>query len=98
MSEKDNCVPLFSFFEAERQARTKRTLVIQACVRGAMRAFAEWFGILVVRSTQLALGLAAKRRLRSAIRELQRFDDGGHWRDDGQRRSSDRCSRGANPE
>jgi hypothetical protein len=40
MSEKDNSVPPLSF-EIERQARIKRSLVIQASVRGIMRAFAE---------------------------------------------------------
>jgi uncharacterized protein YjiS (DUF1127 family) len=75
MSKKDNSVPLFLSFEIERQARIKRSLVIQSCVRGTVRAFAEWLRILVLRSTQLARGLAAKRRLCSAIRELQQFDD-----------------------
>jgi len=75
MSEKDNSVPLFSFFETERQARVKRNLVIQACVRGIVRAFAEWLRSLILRSTQLARRLAAQRRICSDIRELQRFDD-----------------------
>jgi hypothetical protein len=56
MSEKDNSVPPLSF-EIERQARIKRSLVIQSCVRGTMRAFAEWFCTFVLRSTQLARGL-----------------------------------------
>jgi len=56
MSEKDNSVPPLSF-EIERQARIKRSLVIQSCVRGTMRAFAEWFRTFVLRSTQLARGL-----------------------------------------
>jgi hypothetical protein len=75
MSEKDNSVPLFSFFETERQARVKRNLVIQACVRGIVRAFAEWLRSLILRSTQLARGLVAQRRICSDIRELQQFDD-----------------------
>jgi hypothetical protein len=75
MSEKDHSAPLFSLFEIERQARIKRSLVIQSCVRGTMRAFAEWFRTFVLRSTQLARGLAAQRRIYSDIRELQRFDD-----------------------
>src|SRR5215467_8482495 len=74
MSEKDNSVPPLSF-EIERQARIKRSLVIQSCVRGTMRAFAEWFRTFVLRSTQLARGLAAQRRIYSDIRELQQFDD-----------------------
>jgi Domain of unknown function (DUF1127) len=75
MSEKDNSVRLFSFFECERQARIKRNLVIQACVRGIVRAFAEWLRSLILRSTQLARDLVAQRRICSDIRELQQFDD-----------------------
>jgi Domain of unknown function (DUF1127) len=75
MSEKDNSVPLFSPFEIERQAHIKRSLVIQSCVRGTMRAFAEWFRTFVLRSTQLARGIAAQRRIYSDIRELRQFDD-----------------------
>ena len=74
MSEKDNSVPPLSF-EIERQARIKRSLVIQSCVRGTMRAFAEWFRTFVLRSTQLARGLAAQRHIYSDIREFQQFDD-----------------------
>src|SRR6516162_1008802 len=75
MSQTHNCAPLFSFFECEQQARIKRNLVIQACIRGTMRAFAQWLRVLVLRSTRWARGLAAKQRLRSAVRELQRLDD-----------------------
>jgi hypothetical protein len=74
MSEKDNSVPPLSF-EIERQARIKRSLVIQSCVRGTMRAFAEWFRTFVLRSTQLARGLVAQRHIYSDIREFQQFDD-----------------------
>jgi uncharacterized protein YjiS (DUF1127 family) len=69
MSEKDNSVLPLSF-EIERQARIKRSLVIQACVRGTVCAFAEW-----LRGTQLARRLASKRRIYSDICELQQFDD-----------------------
>ena len=72
MSEKDNSVPPLSF-EIERRARIKRSLVIQACVRGIVRAFAEWSRSLVLRSIQRRL--AAKRRIYIDIRELQQFDD-----------------------
>ena len=72
MSEKDNSVPPSSF-EIERRARIKRSLVIRACVRGIVRAFAEWFRSLVLRSIQRRL--AAKRRIYIDIRELQQFDD-----------------------
>ena len=74
MSEKGNSVPPLSF-EIERQARIKRILVIQACVRGTVRAFAEWLRSLVLRSTQSARRLASKRHIYSDIRELQQFDD-----------------------
>jgi hypothetical protein len=74
MPEKDNSVPLLSF-EIERQARIKRSLVIQALVRGTMRAFSEWFRSLILRSTQLARRLAARWRTYCDIRELRQFDD-----------------------
>jgi len=74
MSEKDDSFPPLSF-EIERQPHVKRSLVIQACVRGAVRALAEWLHSLVLRSTQLASRLASKRRIYSDIRELQQFDD-----------------------
>ena len=74
MSEKDNSVPQLSF-QIERQARIKRSLVIQACVRGIVRALAECVRSVILRSTQLARGLAAQRRICSDVRELQQFDD-----------------------
>jgi hypothetical protein len=75
MSQQDNSVPQFSSFEIERQARIKRSVVIQALARGTMRAFAKWLRSLVLRSTQLTRRLAARRRTYGDIRELQRFDD-----------------------
>ncbi len=75
MSQTQNCAPLFSFVECEQQARIKRDLVIQACMRGTMRAFAQWLRVLVLCGTRWVRGLAAKQRLRSAVRELQRLDD-----------------------
>ena len=74
MSEKDNSLPLLSPFEIEQQARIKRSLVIQSCVRGTMRAFAEWFRYFVLRSTELARGLTAQQGICGDIRELQHFD------------------------
>jgi uncharacterized protein YjiS (DUF1127 family) len=59
----------------EQQARINRNLVIQACMRGTMRAFAQWLRVLVLCGTRWVRGLAAKQRLRSAVRELQRLDD-----------------------
>jgi uncharacterized protein YjiS (DUF1127 family) len=75
MSETHNCVPLFSFLESERQARIRRSLVIEACMRGTMRAFAQWLRVLALRGTRWARSLADKQRLRSAVRELQQLDD-----------------------
>src|SRR5262245_45089037 len=74
MSEKDNSVPLLCF-EIERQARIKRSLVIQALVRGTMRAFGGWLRRLILRSTRLARRLAARRRTYCDIRELRQFND-----------------------
>src|SRR5262245_10822515 len=47
----------------------------RACARGIVRAFAEWFRSLVLRSIQLARRLAAKRRIYIDIPEPQQFDD-----------------------
>src|SRR5262245_65766293 len=70
-----NCAPLLSFFEREQQARIMRSLVIQACMRSTMRAFAQWLRVLALRGTRRARGLAAQHRLRRAVRELHRLDD-----------------------
>jgi uncharacterized protein YjiS (DUF1127 family) len=75
MLERNNSVPLSSFVQAERLARVERGFVIKACVRGTMRRFAEWLRVLGVFSIRLARDLAAKRVLRSAIRELHQLDD-----------------------
>ena len=75
MSEKDNSVAPFSSFETERQGRIKRSLVFRPCVRGTMRAFAEWLRSLVLRRTKLARGLAGPRRIWGDIRELEQLDD-----------------------
>jgi uncharacterized protein YjiS (DUF1127 family) len=72
MSQTHNCTPLFSFFECEQQARIKRNLVIQACMRDTMRAFAQWLRVIVLRGARWARGLAAKQR---TVCELQRLDD-----------------------
>ena len=70
-------------------------LVIQACIRGTVRAFAEWLRSLVLQSTQLARRLASKRCIYSDIRELddRMLADIGITPDrgaqfDGQRRAS----------
>jgi len=75
MFEKDNSIPPFSSFELHRQASIARNLVIQACVRAAVCASAKWLRMIFLESTRLARGLAAERRRRSAIRDLQRLDD-----------------------
>src|SRR5262249_34917095 len=61
--------------ECEQQTRIKRSLVIQACTRGTMRAFAHWLRVLALRATRWARGLSAQQRLRRAVRELHRLDD-----------------------
>src|SRR5262249_48204959 len=66
---------VLSFFEREQQARIMRSLVIQACMRSTMRAFAQWLRVLALRGTRWARGLSAQRRLRRAVRELHRLDD-----------------------
>jgi uncharacterized protein YjiS (DUF1127 family) len=75
MFERNNSVPLSSFVQAERLARVERALVIKACMRGTTRRFAEWLRVVGVLSVRLARDLAAKRLLRSAIRELHQLDD-----------------------
>jgi len=74
MFENDNPIYLWSF-ELHRQASIARNLAIQAFLRAAGRAAAEWLRALSVRGTRLVRHLAAERRRRKAIRELQRLDD-----------------------
>jgi len=59
MFERNSCVPLSSFVQAERLARIERRLVIKACMRGTMRRFAEWVRVLGVSSIWLARDLVA---------------------------------------
>lgn len=73
MFNKDN--PPLSSIGLHQQASIERNLVIQACVRAAVRASAKWFRPLVLRGTRLASEVTAERHLRIAIRELQRLDD-----------------------
>jgi hypothetical protein len=74
MLERNNSVPLSSFVQAQRLARVERGFVIKACVRGTMRRFVEWLRVLGILRIRLARDLAAKRVLRSAIRELHQLD------------------------
>jgi uncharacterized protein YjiS (DUF1127 family) len=75
MSEKDHFSPPFSSFELHQQASIHRGLVMQAAIREIGRAAAKWLREVVVRSTRLTGDLAAERRRRSAVRELERLDD-----------------------
>jgi len=74
MSKKDDFVPLCPSFQIERRARINRSRAINAFARGTVRMLGGLLNGLAVRS-MLLLRRVAKRRLRSAIRELQRFDD-----------------------
>jgi uncharacterized protein YjiS (DUF1127 family) len=75
MSERVDTVPLLSFIEGERRARIKRTVVIDACLRGTLHTFSEWLRVVAVRSARVLHDLAARRCLRRAIRELHQLDD-----------------------
>jgi len=75
MSERVDTVPSLSFIEGERRARIKRTLVIEACLRGTLHTFSEWLRVAAVRSARVLHDLAARRCLRHAIRELHLLDD-----------------------
>jgi uncharacterized protein YjiS (DUF1127 family) len=75
MFENENSVRYLWSFELHRQAALERNLANEACVRAVVRASAKWVRVLFVQSTRLARDLAAERRRRSAMRELQRLDD-----------------------
>src|SRR5262249_51295707 len=75
MFENEKPVRYLWSFELHRQAAIERNLAIQACVRAVVRASAKWVRVLFVQGTRLARDLAAERRRRSAMRELQRLDD-----------------------
>jgi uncharacterized protein YjiS (DUF1127 family) len=75
MFEKDKFIPPPSSYELYRQASIERNRVIQAYRRAAMRAAAKWLRALVLRGRRFARGVAAERRWRRAVRELQRLDD-----------------------
>jgi uncharacterized protein YjiS (DUF1127 family) len=75
MFEKDNFIPPLSSHELQRQASIERSRVIQAYMRTAMRAAAKWLRVLVLRGRRFARGVAAQRRWRRDVRELQRLDD-----------------------
>jgi uncharacterized protein YjiS (DUF1127 family) len=75
MSERVDTVPLLSFIEGERRARIKRTVVIEAYLRGTLHTFYEWLRVVAVGSIRVLHDLAARRCLRRAIRELHQLDD-----------------------
>ena len=75
MFERNDSVPLPSFLQAERQARIERRLVIKTYALGTMRMFAMWLRAFGVWGIRLVSDLAAKRALRSAMRELHQLDD-----------------------
>jgi uncharacterized protein YjiS (DUF1127 family) len=75
MFEKDNFIPPLSSYEFHRQSAIERNLVIRAYMRTAMRAAAKWLRLLVLHGRRFARDVAAERRWRRAVRELQRLDD-----------------------
>jgi uncharacterized protein YjiS (DUF1127 family) len=75
MTVTDKPSPPISSFELQRQASIERDRAIAACARAAMRAITKWLRSLVLRSRQMARDLAAERRRRRAIRELEQLDD-----------------------
>ena len=75
MLERNDRIPQFPYFELERQIRIERSLAVRAFVRDVVYAFARWVRILALGGVRLVRSLAAERRRRKAIFELQQFDD-----------------------
>ena len=75
MFSSDNSIPQVSYVEIEQRIRIERSLAISAFVRDVLRTLARWLRVLASRSIWLVRGLAAERRRRRAISELQGFDD-----------------------
>jgi uncharacterized protein YjiS (DUF1127 family) len=75
MLKRDDRIPQFPYLELERQIRIERSLAVRAFVRDVLYAFARWGRVLASRGVRLVRSLAAERRRRRAIFELQRFDD-----------------------
>ena len=71
----DHRIRQFPYLELERQIRIERSLAVSAFVRDVVYAFARWVRVLAFRGVRLVRSLAAERRRRKAIFELQRFDD-----------------------
>lgn len=75
MSERDDTIAPSSFFEIERQARITRHIVLAACLRNILRAFAHWIRLMALRSIRVLHAVAAEQCARRAMRELHRLDD-----------------------
>jgi len=75
MTVKDKPSRPMSSLEPQRQALIERDRVIAAGTGAAMGAITKWLRMLVLRGKKKARDLAAERRRRSAIRELERLDD-----------------------
>jgi uncharacterized protein YjiS (DUF1127 family) len=75
MSKFDDRVRQFPYRELERQIRIERSLAVSTFARDVLYAFARWVRVLAVAGVRLVRGLAAERRRRRAVFELQRFDD-----------------------
>ena len=75
MLKRDDRIPLFPYSEFERQIRIERSLAIRAFVRDVSYEFARWARVVALRGVRLVRSLAAERRRRKAIFELQQFDD-----------------------
>jgi len=75
MLEFDDRIRQFSYREIEQQIRLERSLAFRAFVRDVSYACARWVRILALGGVRLVRSLAAERRRRKAIFELQRFDD-----------------------
>src|SRR5262249_21767944 len=74
-SKSDDRIRQFPYLELERQIRIERSLAVRAFVRDVVYASARWVRVLALGGVRLVRSLAAERRRRKAIFELQRFDD-----------------------
>ena len=75
MSKFDERVRQFPYRELEQQIRIERSLAVSAFARDVLYAFARGVRVLAVGGVRLVRSLAAERRRRRAVLELQRFDD-----------------------
>lgn len=75
MLKHGNHILQFPYIEIERQIRIERSLAISAFVRDALCTIARWLRIFALKGVRLVRGLAAERKRRKAVFELQGFDD-----------------------